>query len=95
MPDPEYELCILNMEKSNIKSYEKRNENSFLNSINIVIMGPELITVQFRNYPKKIIEICIFGYVDSRDKHYTDIIDNSLGLGRDKTESKKITKHKF
>lgn len=21
MPDPEYELCILNMEKSNIKSY--------------------------------------------------------------------------
>lgn len=58
-------------------------------------MGPELITVQFKNYPKKFIEICIFGYTESREKHYNDIIDNSLGLSRDKSESKKINKYKF
>lgn len=61
-------------------------------------MGPELITVEFRNYPKKMTEICIFGYLDSRDKHYNDIIERELGIGRDKTdksETKKVNKYSF
>lgn len=44
-PDRDYEMAVLNLEKLNIKSMERKIENPFLNSVNIVVMGPELITV--------------------------------------------------
>ncbi len=37
-------------------------------------MGPELITAEARNYPKRMTEICIYGYDPSREKHYNQII---------------------
>jgi hypothetical protein len=37
-------------------------------------MGPELVTIEHRNYPKKMTYINIFGYRDSREKFYNDLI---------------------
>lgn len=61
-------------------------------------MGPELVTIEHRNYPKKMTYINIFGYRDSREKFYNDLIQNSLGFGKPKNDgnqSRKINQIKF
>lgn len=39
-PDPDYELTILNLERNYIKQHQKKSESCFLNSVNLIIMGP-------------------------------------------------------
>ncbi len=42
---------MIDLEKTYIKSIETKSKTPFMNSLSIIIMGPETIAVHFRNRP--------------------------------------------
>ena len=87
-PDEEYEEMVLKMEKKVIKNMEKKSEKPFLNSINIVIMGPECIIIEYKKKSQLECYIKIHGYTERR-KEAIDKIIKILDLKDSKTEIEK------
>ncbi len=77
-PDEEYEATVLGLEKAYIKSIETKSETPFMNSLSIVVMGPETIVIRFKNRPNFCYTMKVYNYKRSREPYYKrlrDILD--------------------
>ena len=46
-----------------------------MNSVNLVIMGPELIIVEFKNRPRNTAIVSIYNHKDERSKFYDEVLE--------------------
>ncbi len=72
-PDEDYEGVVLDMEKAYIKSIETKSKTPFMNSLSIIIMGPETIVVRFRNRPEFCYTMKIYNYKKTREPFYKKV----------------------
>lgn len=70
---------ILDLERAACETEEKSSNNHAFLSLNLVIMGRELIVVKLYNHPKYCYSLKIYNYKASRKSYYDKLIDK-LGL---------------
>lgn len=63
-----------------------------MNSVNLVIMGPELIIIQFRNRPRNTAIISIYNHKEERAKFYEQVLEK---LGFKKSNQLKKIEHNY
>lgn len=64
-PDQDFELMTVELEKSSLGAVD-RTSNPFVSSLNLVVMGRDLVMIRFHNQPKFSFSIKIYNYKEER-----------------------------
>ena len=65
---------MLNLEMKAMSLQSGDVKAAVFNSINIVIMGKEVIVIRFHNHPKVSYSMKIYGYTEARSSYYKKVI---------------------